>query len=156
MSQKKKDKDALTELELNFISIWFNNGFNGTQAYRMAKPDCTEDTARVAAARLLAKDNIKREIELRKLAIRNRESIELGFIVQELKSIIYELKPQAAIEYNADGTQVINRKDYKSLISSLALLTKIAGFDNHIQKVEVEGIDETPKEITVNINKSKK
>jgi len=155
MSQKKKDKNALTDLELNFISIWFSNGFNGTQAYRMAKPDCTEETARVAAAKLLAKDNVKSEIELRKLAIRNRENIDLGFLVSELKSIIYELKPYDAVEYNNEG-RVINKKDYKSIIAAINTLAKIGGFDNHTQKIEIDNINETPQEITININKSKK
>lgn len=48
------------------------------------------------------------------------------------------------------------KKDYKSMIAAINSLAKLGGLDNHTQKIEIENNNETPQEITININKSKK
>lgn len=155
LNNEEQPLPKLTSFEEQFIGVYFNMGFIGAKAYKMCKPHVTDETANSEASKLLRKPNVQHEIELRKLKIRNEEDISLGFLVSELKSIIYELKPFEPVEYDANG-RVINKKDYKSMIAAINSLAKLSGLDNHTQKIEIENNNEAPQEITININKSKK
>jgi hypothetical protein len=160
MAKKKLNNEEqplpkLTNFEEQFVGVLFNVGHIASKAYKLCKPHVSDETAKVEASKLLTKPNIQHSIELRKLKIRNEEDISLGFLVSELKSIIYELKPFDAVEYSDDG-RVINKKDYKSMIAAINSLAKLGGLDNHTQKIEIENNNEAPQEITININKSKK
>ena len=155
INNEESELPKLTSFEEQFVGTLFNVGHIASKAYRLLKPHVTEETAKVEACRLLTKPNIQHAIEVRKLKIRNEEDISLGFLVQELKSIIYELKPYEAVEYDANG-RVINKKDYKSLIAAINSLAKLGGLDNHTQKIEIENNNEAPQEITINVIKNKK
>jgi len=155
INNEESELPKLTSFEEQFVGTLFNVGHIASKAYRILKPHVSEETAKVEACKLLAKPNIQHAIEVRKLEIRNREDIDLGFLVQELKSIIYELKPYEAVEYDANG-RVINKKDYKSLIAAINSLAKLGGLDNHTQKIEIENNNEAPQEITINVIKNKK
>jgi len=155
INNEESELPKLTSFEEQFVGTLFNVGHIASKAYRILKPHVSEETAKSEASKLLAKPNIQHAIEVRKLKIRNREDIDLGFLVQELKSIIYELKPYEAVEYDANG-RVINKKDYKSLIAAINSLAKLGGLDNHTQKIEIENNNEAPQEITINVIKNKK
>ena len=46
-----------------FCREYVKNGLNGTKAYMKAYPDCTEETARINASKLLTKTNIQNYIK---------------------------------------------------------------------------------------------
>ena len=94
MARQKKNKDEINDLESRFLSVYINNGFNGTAAYLLSSPGVQYDTARTEAAKILAKPSIQNELELRKLKIRNEESIELSFLVKALKGVIYDVQAE--------------------------------------------------------------
>lgn len=127
MSKTKPNKNEISELEGNFLNIWFNNGFNGTGAYRLAKPGCKESTARTESAKILAKPNIQHEIEVRKLAIRNKEDIKLSYIVSKLRTVVEDC---------------VADNDRHHLIKALDMLSKLGGF--YTQKVQVSQVVEQP------------
>lgn len=57
--------DELTPKERAFVNEYFLCGMNQTQAYLRLYPKSSYDSARANSARLIAKDNIKAEIERR-------------------------------------------------------------------------------------------
>lgn len=63
-----------------FIDEYFNNGFNGTQAYLVAYPKTKPNVARVSAHHLLARPNIQEQIQYRL----NAQEVTDDAIVAEL------------------------------------------------------------------------
>jgi hypothetical protein len=63
-----------------FIDEYFNNGFNGTQAYMVAYPNAKKTTASVNSVGLLAKANIQEQIQYRL----NAQGVTDDAIVAEL------------------------------------------------------------------------
>jgi phage terminase small subunit len=153
MARQKKNKDELNDLESRFLSIYINNGFNATASYLLASPGVTYETAKTEGNRLLTKPHVQREFELRKLAIKNKENIELGFLVQELKSIIYDIKTE---EIERDQTGRITAKpDRANAIKAIDTLAKLAGL--YTSKVDVTSNgDNILQEIKINIIQPKK
>jgi hypothetical protein len=112
MARKLKDENNLSDLEQKFIDIWFTNGFNGSDAYRRAKPNATIETARVEGSKLLAKPNVADEVAKRKEQIRQDEEIKLGSLVTKLKNLMYEC---------------IQDSDRGNLLKTIELLGKFGG-----------------------------
>lgn len=153
MARQKKNKDELNDLESRFLSIYINNGFNATAAYLLASPGVQYDTARTEGSKLLAKPHVQHELEIRKLAIKNKENIELGFLVQELKAIIYDVKTEET-ERGPDG-RITSKPDRTSAIKAIDTLAKLAGL--YTQKVDLTSNgNDILQEIKINIIAPKK
>ena len=132
MPKIKRNKEGLTDLEVNLLNIWFNNGFNGTDAYTICKPGCTNGTARTEAASILAKPNVQTEIAKRKLAIQSKSEIKLDLMVSTLKSLMYDC---------------ISDGDRANLLKTIDTLNKMAGF--YTQKVDVTSQGD---KVSINLN----
>jgi hypothetical protein len=136
---KKEDKELLKKQELYYqqwVDTYFNNSFNGRITSKMLKPHLSLESAEVDAARMLGNDSIQELIELKKAQIKIKEDIKLEWIVKELKDVVFEIKQQEPVEYDAEG-RVINKKNYKDLLGAINQLIKISGYDNHQQKIDV-------------------
>ncbi len=132
MSKQKKNKDTLNEFEINFLNIWFNNGFNATEAYLLAKPGVQYNTAKTEGNKLLTKPYIELEIIKRKLAIQSKSEIKLEDMVSKLKNLMYEC---------------IEDSDRTNLLKTIDTLNKMAGF--YQQKIDITTQGE---KIKINLN----
>lgn len=144
MARQKKTIEEINEFEDKFLSIYMQNGFNGTGAYILAKPNVSYDAARTEASKLLKKEHIQKELEIRKLALRNKENIELSFLVQNLKSVIYDVM-QEETERDDNG-RIISKPDRQNLLKSIDILAKLGG--HYTQKVDVTTNGENINTIT--------
>lgn len=80
--------DKLNKKELQFINEYLSNGFNGSKAYKKVYKSCKSDgTARTEASKLLAKPNIKKEIEKRQEELRAKSEIKREDILNDLRII---------------------------------------------------------------------
>lgn len=154
--KKINPETGLTDFEEEFVNLLFTNGFVASKAHAILKPNLTPMSNNTESTKLFRKPHIQKAIEIRKGKLRQEESIELSYLIKELKTIINEIKPYDPVEYSNDGNRVINKKDYKSMIAAINTLAKLGGYDNQTQRIEIENVNETPQEITININKSKK
>jgi hypothetical protein len=137
----KKNKDELTPFEQQFVDVWFNMGFNGRLAYKQIKPGVTNETAEVNASKLLSLTKVQDYIELKREQIRIKEDIQLSWVVQELKSIILDVK-QEQTERDPTTNKIYIKPDRKSALAALAQLSKIAGFE--VKKEDKENDNEQP------------
>lgn len=147
--KNKTENDKLTSLEERFVSIYIHNCGNATQAYLLASPNnVTYDTARAEGSACLARPNVAKAIELKKLEIRNKEQIELSFLVSSLKEVIYDVKTE---ETERDNTgRIVAKPDRASLIKAVDTLAKLGGF--YTQKMDVTSNGQTIiPEIKINI-----
>lgn len=78
----------MTEKQKIFIREYLKD-FNGTRAYKAAYPDCSEESARRNASRLLTNDDIQKAI--REQADKQLEKIDIDVndILRELKAIAF-------------------------------------------------------------------
>ncbi len=132
MRKSKKDSNGISEFELLFLSIWFQNGYNGSEAYRIAKPGCADTTARTEASKILAKPNIEDEIARRKLELAKKSEIRLDSMVGTLKNLMHEC---------------ISDNDRTNLLKTIDQLNKMAGF--YKQKIDITSGGE---KISINLN----
>lgn len=80
--------DKLNKKELQFINEYLSNGFNGSKAYKKVYKSCKSDgTARTEASKLLAKPNIKKEIDKRQEELRAKSEIKREDILNDLRII---------------------------------------------------------------------
>jgi hypothetical protein len=124
---KKKQEDKITPFQEQFVDIWFNMQFNGKLAFKQLKPNVTNETAEVEASKLLRLPKVQDYIELKKEQIRVKQEITLDFIVNGLKSIIYDVM-QEEVERDDNG-RITSKPDRKSALAAYQQLTKIAGFE---------------------------
>lgn len=144
MARQKKTIDEINDVEDKFLSIYMQNGFNATGAYVLAKPNVSYDAARVEASKLIQKPHVQKELEIRKMTLRNKENIELSFLVQNLKSVIYDVMSET-VERDDNGRRTYT-PDRNSLIKSIDLLAKLGG--HYINKVDVTTNGENINQIT--------
>lgn len=79
---------ALNNKQLAFIEEYFNNGFNGTQAYLAVYKGVSDETATVNASRLLGNANVKAEIERRQQENKLKYEIDREEIIEITKRIM--------------------------------------------------------------------
>lgn len=125
MAKKKLNETDINELEDRFLNIYINNGYNGTAAYKLTKPGCADTTARTEAAKMLAKPNIQYHLEIKKLARRNRELVDVGFLVQNLITIVNDCMTEGT-ERDTTG-RITSKADRQSAIKAMDLLAKMGG-----------------------------
>jgi phage terminase small subunit len=144
MARQKKIIEEINDFEDKFLSIYMQNGFNATGAYVLAKPNVSYDAARTEASKLIQKPHIQKELEIRKLALRNKENIELSFLVQNLKTVIYDCM-QENTERDQDG-RITSKPDRQNLIKSIDILAKLGG--HYTNKIDVTTNGENINQIT--------
>jgi phage terminase small subunit len=144
---KKKEEDKITPLQEQFVDIWFNMQFNGKLAYKKLKPNVTNETAEVEASKLLRLPKVQDYIELKREQIRIKEQVELSWVINQLKNIVYDINTNDHTVFDADG-KAINKTDHRTKIEALKTLAKIAGLDNHQQKIDVTTNGENINHIT--------
>lgn len=76
----------MTEKQKIFIREYLKD-FNGTRAYKAAYPDCSDESARRLASKLLTKDDIQQAI--REQADKQLEEVEIdvAYIVNNIKVV---------------------------------------------------------------------
>jgi hypothetical protein len=130
MAKKKEDKELLIKQEMyqqQWVDVYFNTNFNGRMTSKFLKPHITLEAAEVDASRMLGNDKVKEMIVIKQEQIRLKEQITLDFIVNGLKSIIFDVM-QEDIERDENG-RITSKPDRKSALAAYQQLTKIAGFD---------------------------
>jgi hypothetical protein len=129
MAKKKEDKELLIKQEMyqqQWVDVYFNTNFNGRMTSKFLKPHITLEAAEVDASRMLGNDKVKEMIVIKQEQIRLKEQITLDFIVNGLKSIIFDVM-QEDIERDENG-RITSKPDRKSALAAYQQLTKIAGF----------------------------
>lgn len=135
---KKKELNKLTPFEEQFIEVWFRMNFNGRLAYKQLKPDVTNNTADAEASRILSTEKAKNAIEMKREHIRMKEEVELGWLIDQLKAIILDVKAEQ-IERDKDG-RITSKPDRKSALTAIQQLSKIGGFEApKKQEVKITG-----------------
>jgi hypothetical protein len=156
--KKQEDKEPIKKQELyqqQWVDTYFNTNLNGRMTSKFLKPHLTLDAAEVDAARMLGNARVKELIEIKQEQIRLKQEITLDFIVNGLKTIIYDVM-QEEVERDNNG-RITSKPDRKSALAAYQQLTKIAGFEAP-KKQEVSlsgpidiskliGFDEDDKEI---------
>jgi hypothetical protein len=132
MAKKKiqEDKESIKKQELyqqQWVDTYFNTNLNGRMTSKFLKPHLTLDAAEVDAARMLGNARVKELIEIKQEQIRIKQEVTLEFIVNGLKSIIYDVM-QEEVERDQDG-RITSKPDRKSALAAYQQLTKIAGFE---------------------------
>lgn len=138
---KEEIKEELTLFEQQFIDTWFTVNFNGSLAYKRLKPHVTDGTATVEASKILTKPNVKDYIEEKRETVRKAQEITLEYIVGNLKDVIEDAKAEA--ELTDEEGRPLNRNDRKSILTALAQLSRLGGYD--IKKVDITSKGESIK-----------
>lgn len=79
------ESNELTEQQKTFCLLYLKYKFNQTKAYQDAF-NCDYDSARANSARLIANDNISKQIKLLKLELRNNSFIDIQDIINEYQA----------------------------------------------------------------------
>lgn len=90
-------KESTYKKHCLMVDEYFNNGFNGTQAYIKFNPKCSEETARTEFPRILVNPRIEEYIQSKYKKASNIASITHSELLAELKRWL-----------NADATEFIN------------------------------------------------
>jgi hypothetical protein len=129
MARPKKE-DTLKKQELyqeQWVDTYFNTNFNGRMTSKFLKPHLSLESAEQDAARMVGNDRIKDLIAIKQEQIRIKQDVSLEFIVNGLKSIIFDVM-QEEVERDDNG-RITSKPDRKSALAAYQQLTKIAGFD---------------------------
>lgn len=111
--------EGLSKKDILFIDEYFNNGFNGSAAYRtIFKPNPDKSTV-YNSQRLLNKPHIKLEVEKRWDEIRNSNIIRRDEIMLHLKEKMHE--------------SLLN-KDNNTLLKTIDMINKMMG--TYITQIE--------------------
>jgi len=135
-NEENNDTPILTADEAAFIDAYFRLGFNGTQAYLSFHENCTYQSARASASRLLAKDNIRSEIKgrLDERAMGAGEALAL-------MADIARGSHKPFLRYGEDGFPYFNLSDPEAQ-ASLHIIKKIKSKRERRVEGEGEGIEE--------------
>lgn len=74
LSPEKAKEQPITAQQADFIDFYCNNGYNGTQAAKLAKYNGSNKVLGITACRLLAKDIIKVAVEAKKVEIKEEKA----------------------------------------------------------------------------------
>lgn len=78
----------MTEKQKIFIREYLKD-FNGTRAYKAAYPDCSDESARRLASRLLTNDDIQKAIREQANKQLEKIDVDVNDILRELKAIAF-------------------------------------------------------------------
>ena len=135
MAQKKKNNE-LTQFEEQFINVYIKMNNNGRLAYKSLKPEVTNESADTLSSKLLSSIKVQEYLEMKREEIRQKEQIELSWLVQQLKNIILE---EYSVEVDKDGEgeilRIKTKSNYQAKLQALQQLAKIAGFET--KKVDI-------------------
>lgn len=123
------ESDELTEQQKTFCLLYLKYKFNQTKAYREAF-DCDYDSARANAARLIAKDSIRKHIKALKLEIRNSSFVDVEDVIEEYKQ-----------QFSADITDYIKfgKKEIEIRYDDGSTLIKEVNYVDFKESDEVDG-----------------
>lgn len=133
--QVKPNSNELTDFEKNFCDLWFRIR-NGRLAYKHLKPNVKDTTADTEASKLLGLTKVKNYLEKKEIELRLKEEVELSWVIKQLKDIVYDININDHTTFDSDG-KAINKTDHRAKIEAIKTLAKIAGLDNHQQKIDV-------------------
>jgi hypothetical protein len=133
---KKKNEEKITPFEQQFVDTWFRMGFNAKLAYKQLKPNVSMATAETEGPAILRKPQIQDYVELKKEQIRLKEEVELSWVISQLKNIVYDINTNDHTVFDDEG-RAINKTDNRTKIEAIKTLIKVAGLDNHQQKIDV-------------------
>jgi len=143
---KKKQEDKITPFEEQFVDTWFRMNFNAKLAYKQLKPNVSMATAETEGPAILRKPQIKELIELKREQIRIKNEVELGWVVKELKNIVYDINTNDHTVFDNEG-RAINKTDHRAKIEAIKALVKLAGLEAP-SKVDVTTNGENINQIT--------
>jgi hypothetical protein len=125
---KKKEDDKITPFEQQFVDVWFRMNFNAKLAYKSLKPNVSMSTAETEGPAILRKPQIQEYIEMKKEHIRLKEEVELGWIIKELKDIVFDINANDHTAFDAEG-KPLNKTDHRAKIEAIKTLAKITGLE---------------------------
>ena len=123
--------------------IEYLKDFNGTRAYKVAYPDCNDESARTNASRLLANDNVQQAIRKQADKRLEKTEVDVEYIISNIKEVVErcmqkepvmyfdkvdkEYKQETAIIEHEDGTYTeegVWKFDSANTLRGLELLGK--------------------------------
>ena len=115
----------MKDIHKEFADEYLANGYNAKRAYMACYPNCKEKSAEVLSYRLLAREDIKEYI-----LIRRKELFEARMI-----DAIRWVEETADIAFAAKGDEVYTTSDK---IKALALIQKYLGLDKQVVEQKTE------------------
>ena len=140
MPKKTTNEYGLTPLQQGFIDRYLSNGSNGTVAYLLCKPMVSRETAQVEASKILKNSNIKKYLELKRQELANKENIELSYLVNHLKNIIYEVASEGT--ERDDNGRITSKPDRMAAIAAIDKLAKLAGYYEKKPAINIQSTGE--------------
>lgn len=121
--------DELSEQQKTFCLLLIKYKYNQTKAYQEAY-DCDYNSAKANAARLIAKDTVKKHVEALKLELRSKVFIDAQDIVKEYEA-----------QYSADVTDYVKfgRKEIEIVDEVGNVTTKEVNYVDFNESDEVDG-----------------
>ena len=140
MPKKTTNEYGLTPLQQGFIDRYLSNGYNATVAYMLTSPNLSENVAKSNASALLKNTRIQRYLILKKQEIANKENIELSYLVNHLKNIIYDVASEG-IERDDNG-RITSKPDRMAAIAAIDKLAKLAGYYEKKPAINIQSTGE--------------
>ena len=79
--------------------IEYLKDFNGTRAYKVAYPDCNDESARTNASRLLTNDNIQRAIREQADKRLGKAEVDVEYIIGNIKEVVERCMQKEPVMY---------------------------------------------------------
>lgn len=73
--------------------------FNGTRAYKVAYPDCNDESARTNASRLLTNDNIQQAIREQADKRLEKTEVDVEYIISNIKEVVERCMQKEPVMY---------------------------------------------------------
>ena len=79
--------------------IEYLKDFNGTRAYKVAYPDCNDESARTNASRLLTNDNIQQAIREQADKRLEKTEVDVEYIISNIKEVVERCMQREPVMY---------------------------------------------------------
>lgn len=79
--------------------IEYLKDFNGTRAYKVAYPECSDESARTNASRLLTNDNIQQAIREQADKRLGKAEVDVEYIISNIKEVVERCMQKEPVMY---------------------------------------------------------
>lgn len=119
-----------------FCHEYVKNGNNGTRAYMEVYSNCTEETARRNASKLLTKTDVKEYIESLQKELKDEAIMSAKERMEWLTEVVKDIQREVASIRTADEDIIIGDKnaDLNTKIKAIDIMNKMTG--EYVTKVE--------------------
>ena len=119
-----------------FCHEYVKNGNNGTRAYMEVYSNCTEETARRNASKLLTKTDVKEYIESLQKELKDEAIMSAKERMEWLTEVVKDIQREVTSIRTADEDIIIGDKnaDLNTKIKAIDIMNKMTG--EYVTKVE--------------------